>query len=72
METLEQLREQYTEWTARYIDANRRLTDLLPSADMDTWIPTKEYLADFDKAERDIKRILDKLHKIADKLYKNR
>ena len=75
METREQLLEQYAEWMAKYATADKWLKRLLPrsdSAKLRVWVPTKEYLADFDKAERDMGRALDQLHQIMEKLYKLR
>ena len=77
METREQLLEQYTEWMTKYTEADRRVKDLLsPLAKsakgrgLTAWVPTKENLAEFDKAERDLNRALTKLHEIMEKLYK--
>ena len=75
METKEQLLEQYAEWTTKYSEADKWLKRLLPRSDsskLKVWAPTKENLADFEKAERDVNRALAKLHKIMDKLYKSR
>lgn len=72
MEKSEQFRKEYTYWAEKYMDANKRLTDLLPSGDTAAFIPTEEYVANFKKADRDIRRALDKLYQIADKLYENK
>ena len=55
MEKSEQLRKEYTYWAEKYMDANKRLTDLLPSGDTAAFIPTEEYVANYKKADRDIR-----------------
>ena len=79
METREQLLEQHADWTAKYIEADRRLKDLHPplkglskGKQLAVQVPTKESLAEFKKAKRDANRALDKLHGIMEKLYKLR
>ena len=79
METREQLLAQHTEWTTKYVEAEERLGSLLPpiadsgkDKELTTWVPTKESLVEFEKAERDINRALVKLRQIREKLYKLR
>ena len=79
METEEQLLEQHTEWIVKFVEADKRLKDLHPplkglskGKQLKVWVPTKESLAAFEKAERDVNRALAKLHGIMKKLYKLR
>ena len=79
METREQLLEQHAEWTAKYVEAEKRLKDSHPplkglsrGRQSKVWVPTKENLAAFEKAERDVSRALARLYKIMEKLYKLR
>ena len=79
METREELLAQHTEWSTKYVGAEERLRILLsPMADsskgeeLTTYLPTKESLAEFKKAERDVNRAVAKLRHIMEKLYKLR
>ena len=79
METKELLLTQYTEWKTKYAEAEERLRSLLPSLEdsgegkeFTVWLLTKESLAEFEKAERDVNRALAKLRHIREKLYKLR
>ena len=79
MESREQLLEQHAEWAVKYMEADRRLKDLHPplkgiskGKQLAVWVPTKESLAEFEKAKRDVNRALDKVHDIMEKLYKLR
>ena len=75
METREQLLKKHAEWTVKYVEADERLKALLPSVanlskgeKMQGFILTKESLAEFSKAEEDVKTALNKLQKIQEKL----
>lgn len=75
METREQLLKEHAEWTVKYVEADKRLKALLPPvADLSKgeklqpFIPTKESLAEFSRAEEDVKTALAKLREILDKL----
>ena len=77
METRERLLEQQAGWTVKYGEADKCIKDLLPQVsdssdrqDQKEWVPTKEYLAALEKAERDINRALAKLRQIGEKLHK--
>ena len=79
MENKEQLLEQQVEWTVKYREADKRIRELLPGLsgsskrkELKEWVPTKESLAAFEKAQRDINRALVKLRRIGEKLYKLR
>ena len=79
METREQLLEQYEDWMTKYMDADKRLKRLLSplartakGGKLTAWVPTKESLAELEKAERDMSRTMAKLHEIMAKLYELR
>ena len=55
------------------MEAVERFNILLPPIEgeqLPIWLPTEESLAQFDKAERDMKRALEKMRYITEKLYK--
>ena len=76
METREQLLAQHAEWAVKYVEAEERIRSVLPNLsegkDLTAWVPTRETLVEFEKAERDVNRALAKMRIIVEKLYKLR
>ena len=77
METKEELLKEYGKWTVEYVKAKEALDNLLPPiADlskgekMATFVPTKQSLTEFKKAEERMNNALRKSRGILDKLGK--
>jgi len=75
METKEELLKEHAKWTVKYVKADEHLKSLLPPvADLSKgeklqpFIPTEESLAEFSRAEEDVKTALNKLREILEKL----
>ena len=75
----DQLLKEYKEWTIKYIKAHECVVSLLPPVTdwgkkekIHLWTPTKELLAEFDRAKKEEEAALAKLHEIRDKLWKLR
>ena len=77
METKEQLRREYVEWTVNLVEAHKRFESLLPSVEQirdleepPSWVFTEELVAECEKAQKDEEKALAKIHEIVDKLSK--
>lgn len=75
METREELLKEHTEWTVKYVNADKHLKDLLPPVanlsageKLQPFIVTEESLAEFESAEKDVETALNKLREIREKL----
>jgi len=75
METREELMKEYTKWTVKYVNADKKLKDLLPvvadvsrGEKLQPFIITEESLAEFERAEKDVETALNKLREIREKL----
>lgn len=75
METREELLNEHTKWTVKYVDADKHLKELLPpvtnvsgSKETQPYILNEEKLADLDSAEKDVETALNRLQEIREKL----
>ena len=75
METKEELLKEHAKWIVNYVEADKRLKDLLPPVSnlsrgekLQYFIVTKESLDEFASAEKDVKNALTKLREIREKL----
>ena len=69
METEEELRHQFTEWTVKYVKANEHLNSLLPSTDLSQpLLITPELLDEFTRAQEEVETALAKQREIIEKL----
>ena len=69
METEEELRHQFTEWTVKYVKANEHLNSLLPSADSSQpLLITPELLDELPRAQEEVATALTKQREIIEKL----
>ena len=75
METKEELMKEHTRWTLEYVNADKRLKELLPRVanlsaveKLEPFIITGESLAEFERAEKDVETALNKLREIFEKL----
>lgn len=71
----EKLTKEYTEWTVKYIEADNRLKSLLPNVaelsrgeKLQPFIVTKESVAEFASAKKEVDTALSKLREIWDTL----
>lgn len=78
METKEELLKEYGKWTVEYVKAKEALDKLLPpianlskGEQMATFVPTKQSLAEFEKAEKRMNDALRKMREALDKLGKH-
>jgi hypothetical protein len=73
METKEELLKQYTEWTIKEVEAQKRLDSLLPNLEKEaipTIVLTSELITQFKKAEKELNNATAKLGEILQKLWK--
>jgi hypothetical protein len=69
VETEEELKQQFTEWTVKYVKANEHLNSLLPSADLSqSLLITAELLDAFTRAKEEVETALTKRREILEKL----
>ena len=69
METKEELKQQFTEWTVKYVKASEHLNSLLPSADLSqSLLITPELLDEFTRAQEEVETALTKRREIIEKL----
>jgi len=71
----EKLTKEYTEWTVKYIEADNRLKSLLPNLTelskgekLQPFTLTKESVAEFASAKKEVDTALAKLREILDTL----
>jgi len=71
MDRREELLRLYTEWTRKYVEADKRLKGMLPKVanvsmgeKLEPWVVTEESLARFEKVESEVKEALSKLREI--------
>jgi hypothetical protein len=69
VETEEELKRQFTEWTVKYVKANEYFNSLLPSADLSQpFLITPELLDEFTRAQKEVETALTKQREIIEKL----
>ena len=73
MKTKQQLKEEHGKWTVKYMEAHKRIGDLLPVPSLETSVQMQELLEVFpelEKAEKEMSIALDKMREILEALSK--
>jgi hypothetical protein len=68
VETEEELKQQFIEWTVKYVKANEHLNSLLPPVDSQSFLISAELLDAFTRVKEEVETTLTKRREILEKL----